>query len=84
MTDYGSAGLTGPMVDTSIFKIQLRSGIWNVKLNGVFRGDYRGLSIALESIQKKVLELRVAGYSVHILTLSAGGAILNSTIAAAI
>ena len=37
--------------DRSIFRIQIRSGIWGVKLDGQFYGDFRGLSFALESVR---------------------------------
>jgi hypothetical protein len=66
--------------DKSVFKIQLRSGIWGVKLDGRFFGDYRTVSLAMESVEEKVRTLRTAGRSILILTLSAGGDVLESRV----
>jgi hypothetical protein len=62
------------------FHIQLRSGIWSVKLDGKFYGDYRAMNLAMESVEEKARSLRAAGRSIHIVTLSAGGAVLASTV----
>jgi hypothetical protein len=67
-------------VDRAIFRIQLRSGIWGVKLDGKFFGDYRAMNLAMESVEEKARALRAAGRSIHIVTLSAGGAVLASTV----
>jgi hypothetical protein len=64
----------------SVFHIQLRSGIWGVKLDGKFYGDYRAMNLAMEGVEEKARSLRAAGRSVHIVTLSAGGGVLASTI----
>lgn len=69
--------------ERSIFRIQLRSGIWGVKLDGKFYGDFRGLNLALESAREKARELRGAGRDVHIVTLSSGGAVLTREVLAA-
>ena len=66
--------------ERSIFHIQLRSGIWGVKLDGKFYGDYRAMNLAMESVEEKARALRAAGRSIHIVTLSAGGAVLASTV----
>jgi hypothetical protein len=66
--------------DSAIFHIQLRSGIWGVKLDGKFYGDYRAMNLAMESVEEKARSLRAAGRSVHIVTLSAGGAVVASTV----
>ena len=65
---------------SAIFHIQLRSGIWSVKLDNRFYGDYRAMNLAMESVEEKAKALRAAGRSIHIVTLSAGGAVLASTI----
>jgi hypothetical protein len=67
-------------VERSIFRIQLRSGIWGVKLDDRFYGDYRALNLAMEGVEEKSRALRAAGRSIHIVTLSAGGAILSSKV----
>jgi len=68
-----------PPAGRAVFRIQLRSGIWGVKLDGKFYGDYRGLHLAMESVDEKARALLSAGREVQILTLSAGGAVLAST-----
>jgi hypothetical protein len=65
---------------SATFHIQLRSGIWGVKLDGKFYGDYRAMNLAMESVEEKARSLRSAGRSIHIVTLSAGGAVLASTV----
>lgn len=67
-------------IDRSIFRIQLRSGIWGVKLDGRFYGDYRALSLAMEGVEEKARVLQTAGRSVHIVTLSSGGAVLSNKV----
>ncbi len=71
---------TGTSPETSVFHIQLRSGIWSVKLDGQFYGDYRAMDLAMESVEEKAHSLRAAGRSIHIVTLSAGGGVLASTV----
>jgi hypothetical protein len=66
--------------ESATFHIQLRSGIWGVKLDGRFYGDYRAMNLAMESVGEKACALRTAGRSVHIVTLSANGAVLASTL----
>jgi len=66
--------------NASVFHIQLRSGIWSVKLDGRFYGDYRAQTLAMEGVEEKAHALRTAGRSVQIVTLSAGGAVLASTV----
>jgi len=66
--------------DRAIFHIQLRSGIWSVKLDGQFYGDYRALNLAMEGVEEKARALRSAGRAIHIVTLSAGGEVLASTV----
>jgi hypothetical protein len=68
-------------IGRSIFRIQLRSGIWGVKLDGQFYGDYRTLNMAMEGVGEKARLLQAAGRSVHIVTLSAGGAVVSSKVA---
>lgn len=70
--------------DRSIFRIQLRSGIWGATLDGDFYGDYRTLSLARESVDEKARAIQAAGRSVHIVTLSGGGAVLASKVLAPI
>ena len=64
----------------SVFHIQLRSGIWGVKLDGKFYGDYRAHTLAMEGVEEEANALRATGRSVQIVTLSAGGAVLASTL----
>jgi hypothetical protein len=64
----------------SVFHIQLRSGIWGVKLDGQFYGDYRAMDLAMESVVEKAHTLRAAGRSIQIETLSAGGEVLACTV----
>jgi hypothetical protein len=66
--------------ESAVFHIQLRSGIWGVKLDGKFYGDYREMNLAMESVEEKACALRAAGRSIQIVTLSAGGAVLASTV----
>jgi hypothetical protein len=73
-----AAGSVAP-AKVSAFHIQLRSGIWNVKLDGQFYGDYRAMNLAMESVEEKAHSLRARGHAIHIVTLSAGGAVLAST-----
>lgn len=68
--------------DRSIFSLQHRSGIWAVKLDAKFYGDYRALRLAMEGIDEKARSLRAAGRTVQIITLSADGAVLASTVIA--
>jgi hypothetical protein len=67
-------------IDAATFHIQQRSGIWSVKLDGQFYGDYRVMNLAMESVEEKACSLRAAGRSIHIVTLSAGGEVLASTV----
>jgi hypothetical protein len=67
-------------IDRSVFRIQLRSGIWGVKLDDRFYGDYRALNLAMEGVAEKARVLQAAGRSVHIVTLSAGGAVVSSKV----
>jgi hypothetical protein len=64
----------------SVFHIQLRSGIWGVKLDGKFYGDYRAMNLAMEAVEEKAHALRAAGRSIQIVTLSAGGGVLATTV----
>jgi hypothetical protein len=63
----------------AIFNIQLRSGIWGVKLDGIFYGDFRSLRQARESVEDKARGLRTTGRGVQITILSAGGGVLSSS-----
>jgi hypothetical protein len=76
---HSSAGPVAP-IDAATFHIQLRSGIWGVKLDGQFYGDYREMNLAMESVEEKARALRSAGRSIQIVTLSAGGEVLASTV----
>ncbi len=69
-----------PPIDRSTFRIQLRSGIWGVKLDDRFYGDYRTLTLAMEGVEEKARVLRAAGRSVHVVTLSAGGVVLSTKV----
>jgi hypothetical protein len=69
---------TGADLDKSIFHVQLRSGVWGVKLDGVFFGDYHALSDAMGNVQERARALQAAGRSVQVITLSGGGAVLSS------
>ncbi len=66
--------------DRSVFTIQLRSGIWGVKLDGRFYGDYRAINLAMEGVEEKARSLRSEGHTIHIVTMSAGGAVLANTV----
>lgn len=65
-----------PDANAASFQVQLRSGIWGVKLDGKFHGDYRSLSQAMEGVDQKARSLHATGRAVEILTLSPGGAVL--------
>jgi len=51
-----------------------------VKLDDRFYGDYRALNLAMEGVGEKARVLQAAGRSVHIVTLSAGGAVVSSKV----
>ena len=80
MNISGSSHHDHAPIDRSIFRIQLRSGIWGVKLDDRFYGDYRALTLAMEGVEEKARSLRAAGRSVHIVTLSAGGAVISNKV----
>jgi hypothetical protein len=69
---------SAPDFDNSIFRVQLRSGVWGVKLDGAFFGDYHAMSDAMGNVLEKARTLQSAGRTVQIITLSAGGAVLSS------
>jgi hypothetical protein len=65
-------------LDKSIFQLQQRSGVWGVKLDGAFYGDYHAISDAMGNVLEKARTLQSAGRAVQVITLSAGGAVLSS------
>lgn len=68
----------------AVFHIQLRTGIWGVKLDGIFYGDFRSLRSARESVEEKARSVRTTGRGVQIMILSASGAVLSSSVLGAI
>jgi hypothetical protein len=62
----------------AVFVIQARSGVWNVKLDGKFYGDYRRQDHAAQGAAEKADVLRSSGIAVEIVKLSATGQLLTS------
>lgn len=57
----------------AVFVIQARSGVWNVKLDGKFYGDYRREDHAVQGAAEKADVLRSSGIAVEIVKLSSTG-----------
>ena len=55
-----------PDLDKSIFQVQLRSGVWGVKLDGAFFGDYHAISDAMGNVLERARTLQSAGRTVQV------------------
>ena len=64
--DKPESDLPSPPGD-AVFQIQLRTGIWGVKLDGIFYGDFRSLRSATESVEEKARGIRTTGRGVQIM-----------------
>jgi hypothetical protein len=56
----------------SVFQVGQRHGIWCVKLDGVFFGDYRTKSLALAGVAEAKTALDAAGRAVKVVMVSNG------------
>lgn len=80
MTSQGSQPGDAAAVTAAHFRIQLRAGIWEVKLDEQIFGDFSGLNLAFEGIASRAGELQSMGREVHIIALSGRGAVLSKKV----